>query len=54
MENKLTNNDMPRCHYCGKFLDAKKTDVIAETIYGHLDIECILFYHIKCKDTTKQ
>lgn len=48
----MTN--LPKCKYCGKFLNpAKDESIICEEVYGFLGVDDIIYYHSKCKQTTK-
>jgi len=40
---------MPKCFYCGRFLNPIKSGIIAKEIYSMFSIEEVIYYHKNCK-----
>jgi hypothetical protein len=50
----VSGSYLPKCHYCGQFVNINKDGVKMGAQYGFMGIDYDYYYHIKCAKGTER
>jgi hypothetical protein len=50
----VSGSYLPKCHYCGQFVNPNKGDVKMGVQYGFMGIDYDYYYHEKCARGTER